>query len=137
MSTPLSRREDVAALFFYAPVARHGYGGYLTSDAPTNEWLCSWRKKMLVGYPMDAVTASMVGATILPGEMHATKEDNYLFTQESDRVYTTTGFLSFPGNSGGPCTCCMTTTHTIQRAFIWGAWGTLRLCERLTATWLA
>ena len=99
-SSPQSRNWDVAALYFTGNAARGGYGGYLTSDAATNEWLVSSRQKMLVGYPLDGAAFGYAGLS--PGRMHATAALNYSFTQVSNRVYTTPGFLSFPGNSGGP-----------------------------------
>lgn len=99
-SSPESRQWDVAALYFTQPAARGGYGGYLTSEAEANEWLQSSRLKMLVGYPLDG-TASGYGG-VVAGRMHATPAINYAFTREAGRVFTTPGFLSFPGNSGGP-----------------------------------
>lgn len=100
-SSPQSRNWDVAALYFTTTTAaRGGSGGYLTSDAATNEWLVSSRQKMLTGYPLDGAAFGYVG--LLPGKLHATAALNYKFTAQSNRVYTTPGFLSFPGNSGGP-----------------------------------
>jgi enediyne biosynthesis protein E4 len=99
-SSPQSRNWDVAALYFTTPAARGGYGGYLTSDAATNEWLVSSRQKMLTGYPLDGAAYGYAGLS--PGKLHATAALNYNFTMQSNRVYTTPGFLSFPGNSGGP-----------------------------------
>ena len=91
---------DVAALYFREPVARGGYGGYLASDAATNEWLAGSAAKMLVGYPVDA---SLDGYTnIVPGKMHATTFWTNGCSVVSDQVYSTTSMVSFGGNSGGP-----------------------------------
>ena len=100
VSSPESRNWDVAALYFDSPVARGGYGGYLSSDAATNEWLTSSQPKMLVGYPVDG--GSFGDPAIAPGKMHATAATNYSFTLQTNRVYASADFLSFPGNSGGP-----------------------------------
>ena len=94
-STPASQEWDVAVLFFDEPVARGGQSGYLLSDATPNLWLGSSREKELVGYPI-------TGAN--DGRMHTTRAGNYTFglVPGSTRVYASSGFFSFPGNSGGP-----------------------------------
>jgi len=100
VSSPASRDLDVAALYFPGPAGRGGFGGYLASDAPTNEWLTGPYQKMLVGYPVDA---SAYGCTnILPGKMHATPTSNYTFSRQNGHVYATSGILGLPGDSGGP-----------------------------------
>ena len=98
-SSPQSRNSDVAALYFTGPAARGGYAGFLASEAGTNEWLASPQPKMLVGYPVDG--AAFGYTNIAPGKMHQVTPANYAFTVHSNQVYTTAGFLSFPGNSGG------------------------------------
>jgi hypothetical protein len=100
VSSPESRNVDVAVLYFQSPAARGGFGGYLASDAVVNEWLTSAQPKMLVGYPLDGTPFGYTN--IVSGKMHATVTTNYVFTQQTNRVYTTPGFLSFPGDSGGP-----------------------------------
>jgi hypothetical protein len=100
VSSAESRNWDVAALYFLSPAACGGYGGYLTSDAPTNQWLVSSFQKMLVGYPVDGASFGYAG--VVPGKMHSIPGINYTFALQTNRVYATSGFLSFPGNSGGP-----------------------------------
>jgi hypothetical protein len=99
-SSPASRDYDAAAVYFANSVGRGGYGGYLSSDAPVNEWLTSTQAKMLVGYPMDGASFGYAG--VAPGKMHCTVATNYNFTLQNDRVYASTDFLGFPGDSGGP-----------------------------------
>ena len=105
-SSPQSRNQDVAALYFLSPMANGGYGGYLPSDAVPNTWLTSTANKMLVGYPVDG---SIFGnATIVPGEMYEIGPQPYPLSLATDivtnqqEVYTASWFLSYPGNSGGP-----------------------------------
>jgi len=98
-SSPASRNSDAAAIYFLDQIARGGYGGYLVSHSVPSEWLVSSKQKLLVGYPMDG--ASFGDAAIAPGQMHATIEKNFSFIQ-SNQVCVTSGFLGFPGNSGGP-----------------------------------
>lgn len=104
-STPQSRNQDVAALYFPSPVAGGGYGGYLPSDASPNSWLTGNSLKMLVGYPVDG---SLFGdASIVPGKMYQTDPQPYPLSPSTDpvadqQVYTAPWFLSYPGNSGGP-----------------------------------
>jgi hypothetical protein len=108
-SSAQSRNQDVAALYFLSAVARGGFGGYLASDAPTNQWLGGSSQKMLVGYPVDA---SDYGYTnISPGKMHVTPAANYNFTLQNGRVYSSPDFLGFSGNSGGPL--CVTHTNGV------------------------
>ncbi len=100
-SSPQSREEDVAALYFLTPAARGGYGGYLASDVVPNPYLTGGNLKMLVGYPVDGST---FGETVQPGLMYATPSSAVptALVQNSNDVYTGSWFLSYPGNSGGP-----------------------------------
>ena len=100
-SSPASRNLDVAALYFAAPAARSGYGGYLTSDAVPNPWLTGSNLKMLVGYPVDG---SFFGQVVQPGTMYVTpsQADSRPFTQLTNQTYAAPWLLSYPGNSGGP-----------------------------------
>lgn len=104
-SSPQSRNQDVAALYFLSPVAGGGYSGYLPSDAVPNQWLTGTSEKMLVGYPVDG---SLFGdASIVPGKMYQTGPQPYPLNMAADpvndqQVYTASWFLSYPGNSGGP-----------------------------------
>ncbi|MEO5714035.1 MAG: choice-of-anchor tandem repeat GloVer-containing protein [Luteolibacter sp.] len=99
-----SQDRDVAALFFRESAGRGGYGGFLASESPVNEFLTSDAQKILIGYPVDRVDA------ILQGRMHATSPANIGFSKmpaappeyQSVQVYTTTGISSSGGNSGGP-----------------------------------
>jgi hypothetical protein len=99
-SSPQSRNFDVAALYFTETVARGGFGGYLSSDLPVNEWLTGSAQKMIVGYPVDAAADGYTN--VIAGKMHATPIKTNAFAQQNDRVYGTTEFLTFGGNSGGP-----------------------------------
>jgi hypothetical protein len=105
-STPQSRNQDVAALYFLSPVAGGGYGGYLPSDASPNPWLTGNSLKMLVGYPVDG--SEFGDTTIVPGEMYQTQPQPYALNLATDpvnnqqEVYTASWFLSYGGNSGGP-----------------------------------
>jgi len=105
-SSAESRNLDVAALYFFSPVAGGGYGGYLPSDESPNPWLTGTSLKMLVGYPVDG---SLFGdASIVPGEMYQTDPQPYPLSPATDpvnelqEVYIAPWFLSYPGNSGGP-----------------------------------
>jgi len=104
-STPQSRNMDVAAIYFSAPMAGGGHGGYLPSDQTPNPWLTGSSLKMLVGYPVDG---SLFGdASIVPGKMYQTDPQPYPLTLATDpvanqQVYLAPWFLSYPGNSGGP-----------------------------------
>ncbi len=104
-SSPQSRNDDVAALYFQSAVAGGGYGGYLPSDATPNVWLTSKANKMLVGYPVDS--SMFQNVNVVPGQMYATSPQPYPLTLATDpvndqQVYTASWFLSYPGNSGGP-----------------------------------
>jgi len=104
--SPQSRNLDVAALFFHGDdasrlgyAARGGYAGFLASDLDDNEFLLSNANKMLVGYPVDGISAGS------QGRMHATSPDNVLFTPlgiAANRTFLTTDIRSFGGASGGP-----------------------------------
>jgi hypothetical protein len=100
-SSPQSRNLDVAALYFTAPAAGGGYGGYLPSDASPNPWLTGNSLKMIVGYPVDG---SLFGnASIMPGVLYQTTPQPYAFNADSQpEVYTAPWVLGYPGNSGGP-----------------------------------
>ncbi len=103
-SSPQSRNQDVAAIYFDSPVAGGGYGGYLPSDAQPNSWLTGTALKMVVGYPVDG---SLFGTNIIPGRMYQTLPQPYPLSQAADplanqQVYTANWFLTYPGASGGP-----------------------------------
>ena len=95
-SSPLSQNLDAAAIYFNEDPARGGYGGFLASDLPDNEFLLSNANKILVGYPLDGVAESS------RGRMHATSPSNVPFVLASGRTFTTSAIRSFGGNSGGP-----------------------------------
>jgi len=116
VSSPQSRYWDVAALYFLSPAARGGYGGYLASDMPTNQWLGNPLPKMLVGYPVDGASAGYTN--VVPGRMHAVAPNNYAFTLQNDQVYASGDFLSFPGNSGGPL-CVLYTNNVFYPAGVY------------------
>ena len=104
VSSPASQNLDVAALYFLASAGGGGYSGYLASDAVTNEFLTSSDLMMLVGYPVDGITAAN------QGQMYATPAVNASFSQVPGtdssgnpyRIYTTSSLTSVGGNSGGP-----------------------------------
>lgn len=101
VATIASHNLDAAALWFTETTWRGGQGGYLLTDE-THEWLlpsAGSRQKLLVGYPVDG--ASLGRADIVPGRMHSIFPANYFFTAPSPQTRATTGFLGFPGNSGG------------------------------------
>jgi hypothetical protein len=95
-SSPLSQNLDVAAIYFDEDPARGGYGGFLASDLPDNEFLLSNANKTLVGYPLDGISESS------RGRMHATSPFNVPFATAFGRTFTTSAIRSFGGNSGGP-----------------------------------
>jgi alpha-tubulin suppressor-like RCC1 family protein len=95
-SSPLSQTLDVAAMYFLEDAGRGGYGGWLASDNSQNEFLLSNAQKMLVGYPVDGVSASS------QGRMFATAAANVTLTAAYGRTFTTSDIHSFGGNSGGP-----------------------------------
>ena len=104
-SSPQSRNFDVAALYFPAPMADGGYGGYLPSDATPNTWLASTSLKMLMGYPVDG--SSFGDTNIMAGAMYQTDPQPYPLSLATDpvddqQVYIAPWVLSYPGNSGGP-----------------------------------
>ena len=103
-STPQSRKEDVAALYFLSPAASGGCAGYLPSDASPNTWLTSEDEKLLVSYPVDG--SQLGDASIVPGEMYQTEPNAAPLVLATDpvadqQVYTATWFLAYPGSSGG------------------------------------
>lgn len=93
VSTPASQQWDVAAIYFDQAVARNGESGYLLSDAPDNEWLLGNYDSFLGGYPLTGQA---------DGRLHAVETRRYRYVHESGHLYSTLGFLSYPGNSGGP-----------------------------------
>lgn len=103
-STPPSRNDDVAALYFDAPVAGGGSGGFLPSDSVPNTWLSGSDLKMLSGYPVDG---SIFGTNVSVGQMYQTTPQPYALTMDSSsvpgqqEVYQASWFFSYPGNSGG------------------------------------
>jgi len=101
-STRESQQLDAAALYFVETAysanepGRGGYSGYLSSDAgATNEFLLGDWNKLLVGYPL------VPGAETNWGRMYATMPANLRFASLSPKVFWTTDFFSYPGNSGG------------------------------------
>jgi sugar lactone lactonase YvrE len=103
-SSPQSRNDDAAAVYFLSPCAGGAYAGYLPSDASPNTWLTSTALKMLTGYPVDG---SDLGQVLASGQMYYTQPEPYPLNQATDpvvdqQVYVAPWFLSFPGNSGGP-----------------------------------
>ncbi|MEO5914553.1 MAG: choice-of-anchor tandem repeat GloVer-containing protein [Luteolibacter sp.] len=104
VGTTESQNRDAAALYFASSAGRGGYGGFLASDAADNEFLLSSAQKMLVGYPVDGVTAAN------RGRMHATPAMNVHFTRVPTldefgspfRTYTTPDIRGSGGMSGGP-----------------------------------
>lgn len=107
-SSAASRNLDVAALYFPAPAPQtpwSGYSGYLPSDVAPNPWLTGMAAKMLVGYPVDG---SFFGDTsITNGLMYQTEPQLLALSLSPEQVanqqiYTSSNFLSYPGNSGGP-----------------------------------
>ncbi len=106
ISSPDSRNLDVAAVYFRAPVAGGGYGGYLPSDNVPNQWLTGSAEKLFVGYPNDG---SQYGVTnIVPGAMYQVGPQPYSLglstdiTTNQQEVYLASWFLGYPGESGGP-----------------------------------
>ena len=97
--TSNSYEYDVAALYFSAPAGRGGFGGYISSDLTTNDWLTSTNSKMLVGYPVDASGEGITN--IQPGKMHTTSLFTNAFTQLFNHIYANTNYAGFGGNSGG------------------------------------
>lgn len=93
VSGPASQEWDIAAIYFSEPAARNGQSGYLYSSAAQNEWIFSPFQKTLAGYPI-------YGAN--EGRMHEVRSDNYTFAPAGTALVATPGFLSYPGNSGGP-----------------------------------
>jgi hypothetical protein len=87
-------QQDVAAVYFLSPAGRGGYGGYVVSDG-TKNWLTGPENKLLVGYPVSGKDG------LQGGKLYATLASTYGFDLLSGQVYSTTGFRSYPGNSGG------------------------------------
>ena len=94
--TSESHNLDAAALYFLEDVARGGFGGYLASDADSNEFLESADPKTLVGYPVDRVAPDAAG------RMHATPPTSAAFDSAFERTYTTGEIAGRGGVSGGP-----------------------------------
>jgi alpha-tubulin suppressor-like RCC1 family protein len=95
-SSPQSQNLDAAAIYFNEEAGRGGYGGFLASDLDNNEFLLSAAQKMLVGYPVDGISAAN------QGRMHATPPANIPFTKAFGHTYATSSVRSSGGGSGGP-----------------------------------
>ncbi|MEK7674727.1 MAG: Calx-beta domain-containing protein, partial [Verrucomicrobiota bacterium] len=95
ISSPASYNLDAGVLYFLADAGRGGEGGYLASDAESNEWLISSRSKALLGYPVEVVPSAD------RGRFHASPPFRYQFQLLSGRVYVTIDVIGYPGNSGG------------------------------------
>ena len=101
-SSPQSQHLDVAAIYFNQDAGRGGYSGFLASDLSNNEFLLSGANKMLVGYPVDGISATS------QGRMHATAPFNVVFSHgynhptDGVRTFATSSIRSSGGNSGGP-----------------------------------
>ncbi len=103
-SSSASQVLDVAALYFTDSDAAPGGGasGFLASDNVVNEWLTGSNSKILVGYPVDGISASN------QGRMFATSPVTASFNAASSGggnhpvTYTTSALSSVGGNSGGP-----------------------------------
>ena len=97
VSSRASQQWDMAAIYFDQPAARDGESGFLWSDAEMNEWLIGPEsvsgEKFLAGYPLTGDA---------DGRMFETEARKYGFVSEGGHLYSTSDFLSFPGNSGGP-----------------------------------
>lgn len=97
VSSTASYDLDVAALYFYEPAGRGGYGGYVVSESPAPQWLQTNAQKVLVGYPVEGVLDQN------RGKMHALRPRTMSFAQASNTtVFSSTQIRGFPGNSGGP-----------------------------------
>ena len=94
-SSEKSQNLDAAAMYFLEDVGRGGYGGYLASDLDNNEFILSAAQKILVGYPVDGISASN------QGRMYATPPANATFAKGFGHTYTTTSIRSSGGGSGG------------------------------------
>ena len=94
--TSESQNQDAAALYFLEDAGRGGFSGFLASDRETNEFLTSAAQKVLVGYPVDGITAEN------RGRMHATPAGSYTFSKAYGRTYATTDLSAPGGTSGGP-----------------------------------
>ncbi len=111
-SSPQLRHFDVAALYFpersddpyLNQPGRGGYGGFVTSDDPVNGWLTSPNLKLVAGYPIEGTAQD--GSPITAGKLYQIPPFNDAFQleptglQEDSRVYSSTSFAEFPGNSG-------------------------------------
>ena len=95
-SSPKSQNLDAAGMYFLEDAGRGGYGGFLASDLDNNEFILSSAQKMLVGYPVDGVSASN------QGRMYATPAANATFAKAYGHTYTTASIRSSGGGSGGP-----------------------------------
>jgi hypothetical protein len=112
-----SQNLDVAALYFLESAGRGGYGGYLVSRSPGEEWLQRAPLATLVGYPVESV------ATTNRGRMHATPIRQVTFVQDSNQVYRTIDIKSYPGNSGGPLCVQYTNNYFYPAAVYLGGSG--------------
>lgn len=96
VSSPAAQNLDSAALYFVEDAGRGGFGGFLASDLPNNEFLLSPKLKLLVGYPVDGIAAPR------QGRMHATVPANVGFAKAYGQTYVTADIRSSGGASGGP-----------------------------------
>ncbi len=108
-----SRRRDVAALYFKddnKPGAG-GYGGYLTTQSETDNWLYKPAPKMLVGYPVEGISAAA------RGKMHFLGPTQMAFqaAPSSSNVFTSASLKGLPGMSGGPvCVPALNSRETLS-----------------------
>ncbi|MBI4658528.1 MAG: VCBS repeat-containing protein [Verrucomicrobia bacterium] len=91
--TPASQQWDVAAIYFGQDIALHGESGFLLSDTTDNEWLATAKVSFLGGYPLTGQADN---------RLHAIESRKYLFARASGRLFSSSQFVSYPGNSGGP-----------------------------------
>ncbi|MEM7011340.1 MAG: hypothetical protein AAF585_07640 [Verrucomicrobiota bacterium] len=88
---------DVAAMYFFEPVARGGESGYVVGNGASNPWLTQTRDRQVFGDPI----SGPAGAGIMPGQMHATTaRDDFNFTHVQGPVFETTDFQKLPGMLG-------------------------------------
>jgi alpha-tubulin suppressor-like RCC1 family protein len=109
-SSTETRQLDVAALYFFEPAGRGGYGGYLTSDPLGTNWLLSSSLMLMIGYPVEGVPQAD------RGRMHQVGPGYFRFDQIPDTsLYSSTALQSHPGNSGGPL--CVQAADSLGRPF--------------------
>ena len=105
VASPASEALDVAAIWFDEDVlaidgGAGGAGGYLVSGANGTNYLEAALQVLLTGYPVERSD----GLAISPGRLYRLEKLLPSLTKvDGDaRLYESAGFLSFPGNSGGP-----------------------------------